>query len=117
MGAAGGRRRLRRELAIGGKLDREPLEGAPQRLAQRVTDEEDIGDGAAETRALELVGELERHVAAAVKRLEDDNLRAVQLRVLDAHALPCPRFAVLDLLDDAPATTGPRVPDEARLRQ
>src|SRR3954470_865834 len=62
----GGRRRLRRELAIGGKLDREPLEGAPQRLAQRVTDEEDIGDRAAETRALELVDELERHVAAAV---------------------------------------------------
>src|SRR5258708_7052126 len=81
-----------------------------------MADEEEVGEDAAEARALELVGELERHLTAAAERVEDDGLRAPQLRVLDAHALPGARLVGLDLLDDASPAARARVPDEARLR-
>src|SRR5687767_3965044 len=87
------------EVAVGLQLDREAPQRPAQCVAERATHEEQIGQHGADARvALELVGELDADLAAALVVEEAHALRPRHLRILDIHDVGHERLVLAHLL-------------------
>src|SRR4051812_37147899 len=104
--------RLERELGVAVALARVAAQRAPQRVAQRATDEQQVGDEEQWALALEVVLELELDDHPVALGAEGDPLTARELLVLDLGLLTPARLVAEHALEHPAPALGPGLPDQ-----